>query len=84
MTEKCRTCGKPLEQPARGRKKVYCSIPCRRAQEVAIDRLRGRLADVQGKIERYTAHPSAWGNHQLPILLPKRERILAELSLLTG
>jgi len=39
---------------------------------------------VQGKIDRYTAHPSAWADHQLPILLPKRERILAELSLLTG
>lgn len=61
MTEKCRTCGKPLEQPVRGRRKVYCSIPCRRAQEVAIDRLRGRLADVQDKIDRYTSHPRRRG-----------------------
>lgn len=84
MTENCRVCGKPIEQPARGRRKVYCGIPCRRTQEAAIDRLRGRLADVQGKIERYTAHPSAWGNHQLPILTPKRERILEELAKLIG
>lgn len=84
MTENCRVCGKPLEQPARGRRRDYCGIPCRRAQEVAIDRLRGRLADVEAKISRHTAHPSPWGNHQLPILIPKRERILAELSLLTG
>lgn len=84
MTENCRVCGKPIEQPARGRRKVYCGIPCRRAQEVAIDRLRGRLADVQGKIERYTAHPSAWGDHQLPILTPKRECILEELAKLIG
>ena len=84
MPEICRVCGKPIEQPARGRRKVYCSIRCRRAQEVAIDRLRGKLADVQGKIDRYTAHPSAWGSHQLPILIPKRERILVELARLTG
>lgn len=84
MPENCRVCGKPLEQPVRGRRRDYCGIPCRRAQEAAIARLRGRLADVEAKIDRYTAHPSAWGDHQLPILLPKRERILAELSLLTG
>lgn len=84
MTEKCRTCGKPLEQPVRGRRRDYCGIPCRRAQEVAIDRLRAALTDVEAKIDRYTSHPSSWADHQLPILLPKRERILAELSLLTG
>lgn len=84
MPENCRVCAKPLEQPVRGRRKVYCSIPCRRAQEVAIDRLRGRLADVQGKIDHYTSHPSAWADHQLPILLPKRDRLARELARLTG
>ena len=82
MPEKCRVCGKPLEQPARGRKREYCSVTCRRAQEVAIDRLRGRLMDVPSKIERYTMHPSPWGNHQLPSLIPKRDRIAAELAAL--
>lgn len=84
MPENCSVCAKPIEQPARGRRKVYCSIRCRRAQEGAIDRLRGKLADVQDRIERYTAHPSAWGNHQLPILTPKRECILEELAKLIG
>ena len=84
MPEICRVCAKPIEQPARGRRKVYCSVACRRTHAAAIDRLRGALTDVEAKIQRHTAHPSAWGNHQLPILLPKRERILAELAELTG
>ena len=84
MPENCRVCAKPLEQPVRGRRRDYCGIPCRRAQEAAIARLRAALTDVEAKIDRYTSRPSAWGDHQLPILLPKRERILAELSLLTG
>lgn len=82
MTEKCRTCGKPIEQPARGRRRDYCGIPCRRAQEAAIARLRGKLKDVEGKISRHTSHPSPWGNHQLPILLPKRDRLARELAAL--
>jgi len=84
MTEKCRTCGKPIEQPARGRRRDYCGIPCRRAQEAAIARLRAALTDVEAKISRHTAHPSAWADHQLPILLPKRDRLAAELTELTG
>jgi hypothetical protein len=84
MPEFCRVCAKPIEQPARGRRKVYCSITCRRTQEAAIARLRAALTDVEAKIQRHTARPSPWGNHQLPILLPKRERILAELAELTG
>lgn len=84
MTENCRVCGKPIEQPARGRRKVYCGIRCRRAQEVAIARLRAALTDAEAKIQRHTARPSAWGNHQLPILTPKRERILEELAKLIG
>jgi hypothetical protein len=39
---------------------------------------------VRGKIDRYTAHPSPWGDHVLPILLPKRDRLAAELTELTG
>lgn len=82
--EKCKVCAAPLIQPVGGRRREYCSVRCRRKQEVAIARLRAALTDVEAKISRHTAHPSAWGDHQLPILLPKRERILAELSLLTG
>ncbi len=83
-SEKCRVCGDPLDQPLAGRRREYCSVRCRRKQEVAIARLRAALMDVEAKIQRHTARPSAWGNHQLPILMPKRERILAELAELTG
>ena len=82
--EFCKTCGAPLEQPETGRRREYCSVRCRRKQEAAIARLRAALTDLEAKIQRHTARPSPWGNHQLPILLPKRERILAELAELTG
>ena len=81
--EKCKVCTAPLIQPAGGRRREYCSVRCRRKQEVAIARLRAALTDAEAKIQRHTAHPSAWGNHQLPILTPKRERILEELAKLT-
>lgn len=80
MPENCRVCGKPLEQPGTGRKRLYCGIPCRRAQEVAIARLRAALTDAEAKIQRHSAHPSAWGDHQLPILLPKRDRLARDLA----
>lgn len=78
--EYCKVCAAPLTQPVGGRRREYCSVRCRRAQEVAIARLRASLADTEAKISRHTAHPSAWGNHVLPALVPKRERILAELA----
>jgi uncharacterized Zn finger protein (UPF0148 family) len=78
--ENCKTCGAPLEQPARGRRKVYCSIACRRTQEAALDRIRSALADVEAKIQRHTAHPSAWGARTLPLLEPKRDRLARELA----
>lgn len=81
--EYCKVCAAPLIQPVGGRRREYCSIRCRRAQEARLARLRASLADTEAKISRHTAHPSAWGNHQLPILTPKRERILAELAVLT-
>lgn len=84
MPEQCRTCGKPLEQPQAGRKRLYCGIPCRRKQEAALDRLRAALARVEAAIERHTTQPSAWGAHQLPLLFPKRDRLAAELGRLTG
>lgn len=80
MPENCRVCGKPLEQPARGRRKVYCSIACRRTQEAALDRVRSALAHVEGMIARYKAHPSAWGARTLPLLEPKRDRLARELA----
>ena len=39
-TEFCKTCGAPLEQPARGRKRRYCGGGCRRTQEASLDRIR--------------------------------------------
>lgn len=80
MPDACRTCGKPLNQSGKGRKRRYCGIPCRRAQEAAVDRLRAALAGVEAEIERHNAHPSAWGAHRLPHLLPKRDRLARELA----
>jgi len=78
--ENCRICGAPLEQPETGRKRAYCGVTCRRKQEAAIDRIRRALAHVEGMIARYQAHPSAWGAHRLPHLLPKRARLARELA----
>lgn len=78
--EKCKVCAAPLIQPVGGRRREYCSVRCRRKQEVAIARLRAALTDVEAKISRHSAHPSAWGEHQLPILLPKRDRLARELA----
>lgn len=80
LPDTCRTCGKPLKQSGKGRKRRYCGIPCRRAQETAVDRLRAALAGVEAEIERHNAHPSAWGAHRLPHLLPKRDRLARELG----
>ena len=82
--ENCKTCGAPLEQPETGRRREYCSVRCRRKQEAAIARLRAALTDVVAKIQRHTAHPSAWGARTLPLLEPKRDRLARELARLTG
>ena len=82
--EFCKTCGAPLEQPETGRKRRYCGVACRRRQEAALDRIRSALAHVEATIARHQAHPSAWGAHRLPHLLPKRDRLARELARLTG
>lgn len=82
--EFCKTCGAPLEQPARGRKRLYCGVACRRKQEAALDRIRSALAHVEATIARHNAHPSAWGARTLPLLEPKRDRLARELARLTG
>lgn len=82
--EFCKTCGAPLEQPETGRKRLYCGVTCRRKQEAALDRIRSALAHVEATIARHQAHPSAWGAHRLPHLLPKRDRLARELARLTG
>ena len=78
--EFCKTCGAPLEQPETGRKRLYCGVACRRKQEAALDRIRSALAHVEAAIARHQAHPSAWGAHRLPHLLPKRDRLARELA----
>lgn len=78
--ENCKTCGAPLEQPAGGRRRLYCGVACRRKQEAALDRIRRALAHVEGMIARYQAHPSAWGARTLPLLEPKRDRLARELA----
>ena len=81
MRDNCRICGKPLEQPARGRKRVYCGSLCRRKRERLLARLRRVLKRLEQRAERYAIPGNAWGVHQLPFLVPKlkaAQRALAD------
>lgn len=73
MRSNCRICGKPLEQPARGRKRVYCGSLCRRKRERLLARLRRVLRRMEQRAERYARPGNAWGVYQLPFLAPKLE-----------
>jgi hypothetical protein len=73
MRSNCRTCGKPLEPSARGRLPDYCGIPCRRAQEAILRRLRATLRQLEAKAESYSRPGNAYGAHQMQYLLPKLE-----------
>ena len=72
MLKRCRCCGDKLIQPTGpGRKRLYCSIPCRRKQERALARLRRVLKRLEARKERYATPGNSWGQHQLPYLQPK-------------
>ena len=73
MRDNCRICEKPLEQPARGRKRVYCGSLCRRKRERLLARLRRVLRRMEHRAERYAIPGNAWGAYQLPLLAPKLE-----------
>ncbi len=73
MRNNCRICAKPLEQPARGRKRVYCGWLCRRKRERLLARLRRVLKRMEHRAERYARPGNSWGAYQLPFLVPKLE-----------
>ena len=73
MRSNCRTCRKPLEPAARGRLPDYCGIPCRRAQEAILRRLRANLRQLEAKAETYSRPGNDYGAHQMQFLLPKLE-----------
>ncbi len=73
MRDNCQICGKRLEQPARGRKRVYCGSLCRRKRERLLARLRGVLRRLEQRAEGYSRPGNAWGAYQLPLLVPKIE-----------
>ena len=80
MRDNCRVCGKPLEQPARGRKRVYCGSLCRRKRERLVARLRRVLRRLEQRAERYARPGNAWGAYQLPLLVPRLEAARLELA----
>ena len=73
MRSNCRTCGKPLEPSARGRLPDYCGIPCRRAQEATLRRLRANLRQLETKAETYSRQGNDYGTHQMQFVLPRLE-----------
>jgi hypothetical protein len=73
MRNNCRICEKPLEQPARGRKRDYCGLLCRRKRERLLARLRRVLMRMERRAERYSTPGNSWGAYQMPFLVPKLE-----------
>lgn len=45
----CIKCGAPIQQPATGRPRAYCSTGCRRAAEKEIGRLNDRLTKLEDR-----------------------------------
>ncbi len=43
----CLMCGTALEQPATGRPRVYCGVPCRRASEYELRRVQSLLLTAE-------------------------------------
>lgn len=80
MRDNCLMCQKPLEQPSRGRKRVYCGSACRRKRERILARLRGILGRLLERFERYSMPGNAWGAYQMPYLLPKLKTARAALA----
>lgn len=80
MREHCRVCDHPLINVARGRRRIYCSVPCRRKRERLLARLRRALARLEAQKERYSEPGHSYGKIQLPYLLPRIEQAQGELA----
>ena len=54
----CATCQASLTQPATGRPRVFCSVPCRRVAESEVRRIERRLEQLDDYLT--TAGRTAW------------------------
>ena len=71
----CAKCKQPIEESkGTGRKKVYCSVACRRAAELEISRINERITGLERIAESYRL--------KIPVLdlYGKEEDVLAELN----
>ena len=80
MREQCLVCGDRLKNAARGRKRVYCSVPCRRKRERLLARLRRTLRRLEARRERYDMPGNGYGLSQLPYLLQRIGQASGELD----
>ena len=80
MREQCLICGDPLINAARGRKRVYCSVTCRRRRERVLARLRRTLARLEARKERYATPGNSYGQSQLCYLEPQIKQASEELG----
>lgn len=73
---KCVKCGIPIEKNSdKGRSKTYCSVGCRRAAELEIRRINGRIEGLEKIAESYRL--------KVPMLdaYGKEEDVLKEIAL---
>ena len=73
--QNCVKCKQPIEESkGTGRKKVYCSVACRRSAELEIRRINERITGLERIAESYRL--------KIPVLdvYGKEEDVLAELS----
>ena len=77
MRNRCPICGKRLKNAPIGRKRVYCSIPCRRRRE----RLLARLRRIVGRLLNESKKPWSRGNRYLAAKIERtRKELAAELA----
>lgn len=84
MRENCLVCGARLTNAARGRRRTYCGLLCRRKRERLLARLRRTLARLEAKRERYSRPGNAYGMSQVPYLVPRLEQARGELRAAMG
>ncbi len=80
MREQCLVCGDPLINAARGRKRVYCNLTCRRKCERLLARLRRNLTRLEARKERCSEPGNTFSKSQIPYLLPRIEQAQGELD----
>ena len=74
MRKRCLICGKRLKNAPIGRKRVYCSIPCRRQRE----RILARLRRIVGRLLNESKKPWNRGNGYLAAKIKRTRKELAD------